>query len=635
MKPVVVSSFHGIAPRYAPGLKPGFAQEALNCDISDGKLGPVNGHLPVGTGSGDSLHYHGGSWFSGTGRHYLSWMINSIDLLFYLDDSGTPMKSAEGVTATLGQDLPGAPTVASQSPRAYRSDDDIPSGYKYAFRQSSTTTEWYVVVYNQESGTVLPVLMINPDPPYFYDLDPGAVFVNDNEFELGTLGSLDYDQWAVGDQDSLGFDTVYVRISGLTSQVIDGATVAFFSDNSIGSFLAVENPGGVNDTVKYALTMTRSVGGHEDESGLGELSDELTMYHGVVRVTRPTVSDSSVISWTIFRIGDLSGEYQKVATVDIGTSYYDDSLDASEVGDAPTTYYTSDQGNEIIFSKPETFTGIVGPHAGMLFGWKDSTLYWNEPGKPDAWPPYYSMNFPSQIKRVIFVAGALAVLTETGPFRVDGTHPELLVPSEPLGTEPFPCTAAVKTSKGIMFLSDSGMTLFNLYDTSVISDSMFTEKWFSSINTETAFMAENDGAVYLFHDAGVLKLDTTSGKTEWTTLDIIATAAFKRPDNGKLYFLSSGIIREINGGDDVVEFNWLSGDFLIAGSDDTEFDGVTVVGAGDVTLSVYVDGNLKAARSLDFSMDRGRTVRLRPEHAGRALSFRVAGTGRVTEVMVQ
>lgn len=50
------------------------------------------------------------------------------------------------------------------------------------------------------------------DNPYI--LEPDAIVVNGVKLTRGTLGSLAAQEWDWGDQDSLGFDTVYVRITG-------------------------------------------------------------------------------------------------------------------------------------------------------------------------------------------------------------------------------------------------------------------------------------------------------------------------------------------------------------------------------------------------------------------------------------
>jgi len=79
---------------------------------------------------------------------------------------------------------------------------------------------------------------------------------------------------------------------------------------------------------------------------------------------------------------------------------------------------------------------------------------------------------------VVPFAGSLAVLCEDGPYRVDGTHPELLHASKPLGKEPCLAAASCNGARGVYYLSDSGIALYNLVDSVVITNEAFTEDWF-------------------------------------------------------------------------------------------------------------------------------------------------------------
>jgi hypothetical protein len=622
MKPVVIEQFHGISPRYAPGIRPGYAQEAANCVISDGKISSMPDHEVVGLGSGDSLVYFGDEWLSGTGKHYCPWPKDGVDRLFFLD-AGVPKKKISGVAAELGQALPSAPTVSKT-----QTGVDICWESNVLIKRSDRVNEFYTGFYSPNLGTVgtnkFPVDYVN------------NIYVDGVLFAEGTLDQLDPGEWCYGTPAEGSTDAeIYIRFSdAIPTTTLDTKTVCIPS-SQFKSIILSPIDGNIADTVRYAITTIRNVGGEEDESGLGTVSSEIVSDHEAVHIVRPAVSDPLVTSWTIYRIGQLTGEFQKVVNLPIATTSYDDELGNDELGDAPFTFYTSDQGNEILFTKPDTMTGLSGPHLGMLFGWKGSVLTWCEPGSPDAWPAYYTMNFPYEIRTAVSFGGSLAVLTAGGPFRVDGSHPELLQLSKGLGSEPCAGTCSIETSKGVGYLSDSGLTLFNLYDSIVVSDAMVGEAWFKSNVTPTsAVMAENDGKVYLFHSGGCLILDMTSGEQEWTSFDLVVTAAFKNRTDGDLYVIANGAVMRLFGGIGRQSFRYLSGDFIEPGSSDTAFYGVKVIGSGDLTLSLYVDEEFVRSRKLDFTMERGRIVRLRPEEAGRSLWFKIEGIGTVTEVTV-
>lgn len=511
-RPIVVSNHQGIAPRYDPALKKGFARTAENCDLSSRKIKPLADAVlqKADTNLYNSLFFYNGNWERGKNKHYLNWKIGTYDLLIYLK-SGVPYKKVNGVEAILGQTRPSVPTVAS-----------------------------------------------------------------------------------------------------------NGAGV-------------------LTDTFYYMITLTRSINGHTDESGPSPKAS-ITLSTQKCLVTRPAISDSNVTHWNIYRMSNSSGEYQFVATVAAGTSTYDDNNADANLGASPTTFYTSDQGNSIVFDKPQTtFDGLITePFTGMVFFWKGSTLYWCEPGYPDACPSFYNMNMPSNIKRVIPFAGTVAVLTETGPIRVDGTHPELLQPSKVLGEEPCIGTAACKTSKGVAYYSDSGVVLFNLAETLVVSDDRFTEDWFkNNVSSSGAVMIENDGVLYLFHSAGVLVVDTRPKTAIWFTLDIIAYAAHVRPDTGDLYYIDSVGVQKPFAGTGLLTWTWQSGDIVGAHPGDKPFQGIEVIGSGTITATLYADGVQQATKALSFIMDRNRTLNFPAETNVRAMQYKLTGTGQVDDVIVR
>lgn len=439
--------------------------------------------------------------------------------------------------------------------------------------------------------------------------------------------------WKIGNYELL----IYL-VSGVPMKKVGTATGTLGQTRLGAPTLALNGVGNINDTVKYMITTNRSVGGHEDESGPSTQSGEIVATNNIVRVTRPTITDTNVTYWNIYRIGDKTGEYQFVAQVAAATAIYDDDIAQEDLGDAPTTWYTSDQENSIVFDIPQTtFDGLATePYSGILFAWKGPTLYWSEPGYPDAWPSFYSMNFPSSIKRVIPFAGSVAVLTAKGPFRVDGTHPELLQQSKVLGKEPCIRLAACHTSQGVAYLSDSGIVIFNLNDTQVISDSAFTEQWFKDhVASSGAFMIENDSQVYLFHTGGVLVVDGRTSATNWYTMDMVCYAAYVREDQGEVYVTDSAGIKKLHASGDPLTWQWRSGDITGNQPQDKPFDEVEVIGSGTVSLTLYVDGVQMASKALGFDMLRNRILRLPEQTEGRALQFELSGTGEVTEVEVR
>lgn len=511
---MIINNFLGIAPKFGDNLKPGYATDAEDIDLSGSRIRPLFADrlASANTTKSNSLFRHNGSWVVGNDKYYLNWVINSYDILIYLV-SGVPYKKIGTTTATLGQTRLGAPTLAE-----------------------------------------------------------------------GAAGSL-------------------------------------------------------SDTFTYFITTTRNVGGYTDESGPSATAS-ITVASKKVTVTPPTITDSNVTHWNLYRISNSSGEYQFVVQKAVSvTSYTDNTIDSS-LDTAPTVFYTSDQGNEITWDTPQTtFDGMaIDVESGMIMAWSGSELYWNEPGYPDAWPSFYSMNFPADIKRVIPFSGSWAVLTEKGPFRVDGTHPELLTQSKVLGKEPCIGTAACRTPRGPAYLSDSGIVLFNLIQTEVITDANFGETWFKdNIVFDSAFMEENDNMLFLFHSGGYLRADLRNNAPIWTTSQTRAYAAAVDYEEGQLYFLDATGIKEWCGDESSYKtWTWRSGDLIDGRTMDIQMLGVELHGNGNITGTLYVDGLQVATRAItDHKLMRDRQIRPPAESYGRALQVGLTGTGQVDEIITQ
>jgi len=435
--------------------------------------------------------------------------------------------------------------------------------------------------------------------------------------------------WKIGDYDLL----IYL-LDGVPYKKIGSVSAPLGQTRLTAPTVADNGAGSLDDTFTYFITTTRSVNGYTDESGPSATA-EITVASKKVLVTRPAITDDLVTLWNIYRVSNSSGSYQFVADVDADTATYDDNIEDADLDTSPTTWYTSDQGNQIVFDKPQVlFDGLINePISGTLFGWKGSTLYWNEPGIPDAWPSFFNMNFPSDIKRVFSLAGALGVLTAKGPHRVDGTHPELLQPSKALGKEPCIGTAACVASTGIHYLSDSGLVRFNLVDTRVLSDAYFTEAWFkANVAASGAHMIENDGQIYLFHSAGALVVDTRPRLNNWYTLSPVAYAAYKMEDTGEIYTMDATGVQKLHGGTGSLTWTWASGYLDGRAPYKKPFDSVIVNGFGTVTLTVYADDVEIAQKALAWARDRDRTLKLPAGTMATNLEIHLTGTGGVNDV---
>jgi len=687
MKPIVISKFGGIAPRFGKSVKVGMAEICENCDLSDGGLAALKDH-PVEDATvttGNSLIKYNGTWLSGTDTHYLPWKLGGIDLLFSVvggvikktvgtitvDAGHEPPTAAPGLTnlatpvaCTFGGTTPAAGVVCTFD---YTTDTVIKTLHGLTDAEDSllftnvggalptgifAETVYYVL--NAASGT-FQLMFYNGGVLELVDFtdngsgtssyhatptgeSPLETLVNKTSHGLSNGDRVSFSNSGGALPTGLSVGTVYYVVNKTThtfevSLVSGGSPVEFQYDGTGTPYYT--KLVGLTGFQRYLVVTKRTVGGHTDRSGPGPVSAEIDAGLGsTIRVTKPTITEAYVTEWEIYRLSNATAEYLFVVSLPVGTTTYDDVLADADLGAALDTEYTSDQGNTITWAKP--LTGIDGLstdiYAGMVFAWNGSALYWCEPGYPDAWPEFYTVNFPSSIMAVVPFAGSVVVLCASGPMRLDGTHPELLQQSKVIGKEPAISGTAYETTRGVAYLSDSGIVMFDLANTTVITDPWFTEEWFEdNVDFDTAKLIENDGKFYLFHSTGTLFFDARTKVSDWQTMEIAATAVYRDSAAGSLFVLTTTGVREIHGGSGDLEYTWRSGELRGAVETDKVFESVVLTGTGSPILSVYVDDDLVATKTMNLDSELERDVELKlPEGTyGKYAQVQLSSAGTV------
>lgn len=402
---------------------------------------------------------------------------------------------------------------------------------------------------------------------------------------------------------------------------------------------AAGGSGSLTGSYFYMVTFTREVGGYQDESGPSSPSTVTTVSSKEIVVTCPATTDPYVLYWNLYRLSTSTGEYLLVSQVPITTPIYTDDTEDADLGIACPTWYTSSQGNEIIVGSPPTgLDGLASDlYAGMLLAWKGNRLYFCEPGTPDFWPGIYWIDFRTDIIQVLPFAGSVAVLCKDGPYRVDGTHPELMQQSRPLGKEPCMAATSCQSNIGVNYLSDSGIVLFNLVNTTVFSIGAFTEEWFAeNIGYAAAKLAVVNDKLILFHSGGALCYDETI--KQWFTLSTTIEAVWADPEDGDLYYLSEGSIKSLFGSDTLSAYTWKTGPLYGSSPfNDNTWITITPVGTGSMTLTAWVDG-IQVVSSLfdmDSKMERDQVIKFPESCVGRKLELQVYGTGEIQSMLVE
>jgi len=597
-----ITEFRGIAPLFGDNLSAGYAKIAENLDLSTGKIRPLAKHLRItllGAGAQDFIRWQG-VWYFGTGKWFSTWIYNGINILFSL--TGTTAKRRIGAIETdLGQDLPPQPTVA-----LYTAED----GAIGAEVDSGTTTA--AAAYELEEA----------GQDFLTTVTVGMIVKNTTDSTYSTVTVVETDT-----QLTLADDIMAV-----------GET-----------YIIYENPGVLTGTYQYFVVHKRVVGGYQDLSGPSALSVEVTPSAQEVRITRGAISDPYVTHWWIYCMSSNTGEWLFVAEVDAGTTIYDHNFADDQLGEGPTTFYKSNQSNTILLQKPPDFEGICPKiYRGMLLGWNKDLLSTSESVMPDGWDlDVFNQRLPYEIYAVLPIGDELVALTKAGPYRVFGTEPELLAQDRGKNMKPaMGKRARVETDSGLFYLCDEGIALFDGLGVSMFSDAEFAKEWFqANVAGAQAHMARSDDRLYLFHPGGVLVCDSRAGKRNWITLSDVFSGSWVDEETGELFVsMTDGIYKPFSlpyfMPSDLLTWKWRSGDlpfFAEAPSVDRrkEFGKVRVIGSGDVTVNLYVDGAAVGSKVLDWIGDSGKELKYPARTRGRATQVELAGTGTVDELTIE
>lgn len=409
---------------------------------------------------------------------------------------------------------------------------------------------------------------------------------------------------------------------------------------------ALGGAGVLNATYQYLVLYKRTKNSYIDLSQPSNPTAEISPATQQVVITRGAISDTDVTDWWIFALSSDVGYWQFLAEVDAATATYTHNVADSELGESPLTYYTSDQGNLIVLTGPPVMSGLCQKmHYNMLFGWEGANLYGSEPNMPDGWDTtHFLTRFPSQIKGVFSIGtGLLVVLTQQGAFRISGYSPEILQPKNSLNMYPCVSGRGIEGPEGLYYPTKGGIAVFDGTSTKLFTEPEFDIDEFNGLVElqNYSHMNFHDNQLFYFHPGGTILCDFRSGDRVWSTLTSVFTASWVNPVDRRFYVSSDeGIYEPFKlpyfMPSDYLTYRWQSCDIDLGTGEKKRFSSVELLGAGVVTVSAYVDGNLVAGPKTIGNWDNPRSRTLKYRHnKGRATQVLVTGTGNVDEMLIR
>lgn len=660
MADIIISRFPGIAP-YQESADPGpntGAELAENVLLARGVLKPANAPSFLAAGhSGDFVKFDG-AWVSGLTRPLL-WKIGNKSALFSRGPTRWN-KRIGNTTVPLGITRPAAPDISSKDSWLTHGVPVLTNDFNGPGDTwlSYGAYKYYVTVSKTSNGSEIETRPFGPlsTDPYYAPVEVPATYPG-AEYDAGTDKYWDRSASVrrrhvisfqnVADDPDAKFWNIYRSDDGDTAQLVASVSISttIYTDSvpstSRGRRIDYQrDPNGANYRFAYVVTWERNVEGVLEESGPSEPST-IEVFNPGVLIQRPASPPTGVQNWSIYRLSSLydpTVALQLVVRLPVATTSYIDTKPNLTLGAGLTTSYTSAAGDEISFLPPAVFfDGLAGPHAGIFFGWKGSTLYWSEPGVPDAWPAVYTTEAPAEIVACVSQGSQLVVLTKKGVMFGVGASPENFFLTPGLTGDGCGSYRVVCSSEfGIFYLGLLGINLIAGSQVSNISLTELGPTYFTDAGIDLAqsTLVEFGGALFLFHNLGVLRYDLK--RKQFTTHTQVAGAAFSDLETGQLVIRVGTDLLVMNGSADALNMRYRTGEIVLSDPAWKYFDRFEFFGSGTVQVKLEIDGSV--GPELDVDMDatliRDRIVHAAYGEFGRSAKIHIRGTGTIKEIRV-
>lgn len=219
----------------------------------------------------------------------------------------------------------------------------------------------------------------------------------------------------------------------------------------------------------------------------------------------------------------------------------------------------------------ETMRGITNMPNGVLAGFTDKTLVFNEPYLLHAWPTDYAITFSDPIVAISSMAAGLLVVTNEQPFLVSGIHPASMA-VQPLDIKQG-CSSdlsMVDMGEYSIFASPDGLVGVFGVDAEVLTKDIFNRyQWENEYVPSTIRGFLWEGKYLGFYTQGGTNkgfvFDPRGGKNAFTTTTLWAEAGTYSPVTDKLYVKQNSTSTIHEWGEDTgnpLAYRWHSKEFI-------------------------------------------------------------------------
>ena len=291
-----------------------------------------------------------------------------------------------------------------------------------------------------------------------------------------------------------------------------------------------------------------------------------TDYHNLSIDDRFKISGCTVASFDITDgivtdvIDDYTFEYAQVAgdvadtAVAAGTLYHDaaESIDDSArywgdgsydfVDDFDSLNLLTILSSDEYDPPPDDLQGLTVIQNEIYVGFVGNKVYFSEPGLPHAWPPKYIRTVEPNIVAIAAVSGFLVVLTESYPYQIVGSDPNVMTVTR-IDAQ-YACVAkrsVVSMSFGVLYATHNGLALYSPSSGPILLTRALENQdtWTTSLDPYTLIGSFYGDKYVASHSTGmiVFERDDQTGGT-YVDTDYTYTASYYDAPSGNLYYVS-------------------------------------------------------------------------------------------------
>lgn len=327
-------------------------------------------------------------------------------------------------------------------------------------------------------------------------------------------------------------------------------------------------------------------------------------------------TDPAIDKVRLYRFGRELSLPSLVATIDASIGHYTDNLNNPIDGRVLTTT------NNVTL--PEGISSITASN-GMLFAYKNKTIYFSNIGKPFEWSEFNTLQIEDDVTGIGSTPNGICIFTKYKSYILTGNSPANFSKFILSSTTGCVHNFSVQTYKNILiWLGVDGIYFTNGGDVINITKSKFREFKISDVQNSVIW----DDKYLLTHNKGTLMIDLLT-QSVFNLTDRVVSFAVK--DNDLYHLDFNGDFFKTFGGNTPRKITFKSAKFAEGSLTNRKtYSNLYFHSTGNLHVKVYIDSQLAGEVDLQQGTTELKLSSLKTN--GYNLTFEVEGSGNLTEI---